>query len=137
MDDALAVPVYLEMTKNNGCSWLLQGKQTHGLWRATLSIQKRFLNQYEDDTWYDSNGRIVFSAKNMGELAYKRNEWNRNIKNIPVGKTCCRTYVDDTVPGGPVERTIEYVAPFDRCDREKDYEIAWKFFEEKYGKIKE
>ncbi|MCI9230094.1 MAG: hypothetical protein HFH97_14855 [Lachnospiraceae bacterium] len=112
-------------------------KQTQGLWRATLSIQKRFLNQYEDDTWYDSNGRIVFSAKNMGELAYKRNEWNRNIKNIPVGKTCCRTYVDDTVPGGPVERTIEYVAPFDRCDREKDYEIAWKFFEEKYGKIKE
>ena len=120
-----------------GCSWLLQVKQTQGLWRATLSIQKRFLNQYEDDTWYDSNGRIVFSAKNMGELAYKRNEWNRNIKNIPVGKTCCRTYVDDTVPGGPVERTIEYVAPFDRCDREKDYEIAWKFFEDKYGKIKE
>ena len=38
------------------------------------------------------------------------------------------------VPGGPVERTIEYVAPFDRCDRERDYETAWKFFEEKYGK---
>lgn len=39
----------------------------------------------------------------------------------------------DTMPGGPVERTIEYVAPpFDRCDREQDYETAWKFFEEKY-----
>lgn len=35
-------------------------------------------------------------------------------------------------PVGPIERTIEYVAPFDRCDREKDYEIAWKFFEQKY-----
>lgn len=22
---------------------------------------------------------------------------------------------------------------FDRCDREQDYETAWKFFEEKYG----
>lgn len=43
-----------------------------------------------------------------------------------------RTIMDDTMPGGPVERTIEYVAPFDRCDREQDYEIAWKFFEEKY-----
>ena len=31
-------------------------------------------------------------------------------------------------------RTIEYVAPFDRCDREQDYETAWRFFEEKYGK---
>ena len=39
----------------------------------------------------------------------------------------------DTMPGGPVERTIEYAAPFDRCDREKDYETAWKFFEDKYG----
>lgn len=39
------------------------------------------------------------------------------------------------MPGGPVERTIEYVAPFDRCDREADYETAWKFFEEKYGPV--
>lgn len=29
---------------------------------------------------------------------------------------------------------IEYVASFERCDREKDYEVAWKFFEEKYSK---
>ena len=36
------------------------------------------------------------------------------------------------MPGGPAERTIEYVAPFDRCDREQDYETAWKFFKEKY-----
>ena len=43
------------------------------------------------------------------------------------------TISDDTMPSGPVERIIEYVAPFDRCDREKDYETAWKFFEKKYG----
>ena len=43
--------------------------------------------------------------------------------------------MDDTMPGGPVERTIEYVAPFDRCEREQDYETAWKFFEEKYRKL--
>ena len=43
------------------------------------------------------------------------------------------TITEDTMPGGPVERTIEYVAPFDRCDREKDYETAWRSFEEKYG----
>ncbi len=49
------------------------------------------------------------------------------------GKRFRRVYTDDTTPDGPVERTVEYVAPFERCDREKDYEIAWKFFEEKYG----
>jgi len=32
---------------------------------------------------------------------------------------------------------IEYVAPFDRCDREQDYETAWAFFEARYGTAKE
>ena len=31
-----------------------------------------------------------------------------------------RRVLDDTLSGGPVERTIEYHAPFDRCDRERD-----------------
>jgi len=39
------------------------------------------------------------------------------------------TFIDDTQPGGPMERTIHYHAPFDRCDREEDYAEAWAFFE--------
>ena len=65
----------------------------------------------------------------------------KNVKDLllaagyysSAGQKFYRTITDDTIPGGPVERTIEYVAPFDCCDREKDYETAWKFFEEKYG----
>ena len=34
---------------------------------------------------------------------------------------------DDTLPDGP-HRTIRYLAPFDRCDRETDYRIAWAAF---------
>jgi hypothetical protein len=30
---------------------------------------------------------------------------------------------------GPVHRRVCYYAPFERANREKDYEIAWKFFE--------
>jgi hypothetical protein len=55
------------------------------------------------------------------------------MKNAPAGKRFYRTISDDTLPGGPIERSIEYVAPFERCDREHDYEITWKFFEEKNG----
>ena len=29
----------------------------------------------------------------------------------------------------PRERTITYVAPFDKCDREEDYATAWAEFE--------
>lgn len=98
-------------------------------YRITFSVMRK----YENDTWYDANGRITFSAKNMGDLTYKRPEWENGIKGASSGQKFYRTITDDTMPGGPVERTIEYVAPFDRCDREQDYETAWKFFEEKYG----
>ena len=39
-----------------------------------------------------------------------------------------RTILDDTTPAGVVERTIVYRAPFVKCDREKDYEVAWECF---------
>lgn len=39
-----------------------------------------------------------------------------------------KTFWDDTLPGGPHERTIEFVAPFFRPDREEDYRIAWEHF---------
>ena len=54
------------------------------------------------------------------------------MKEAPEGYILARTITDDTMSGGPVERTIEYVAPFDRCYREEDYETAWEFFEERY-----
>lgn len=94
-------------------------------------IQFPVFSKYEADTWYDANGRIVFSAKNMGNLTYKRNEFEQ-IKNAEPGQKFYRTIIDDTMPGGPVERTIEYVAPFDKCDRIEDYKTAWEFFTKKY-----
>lgn len=39
-----------------------------------------------------------------------------------------KTFLDDTCPGDPVERTISYEAPFFRPDREDDYRLAWAFF---------
>lgn len=104
------------------------------LLKALYKILFPVLQQYENDTWYDSKGRIVFSAKSMGQLTYKRNEWEGNIKTISPGEKCTRVITDDTIPDGPSERIIEYVAPFDRCDREKDYKTALKFFEKKYKK---
>ena len=47
--------------------------------------------------------------------------------------TVQRTIIDDTQSGGPVERTITYEAPFDRCDREEDYRIAFAEFEKRLG----
>jgi len=97
-------------------------------------IQFPVLQQYEADTWYDARGRIVFTTnRSLTGVGYDRKEWENNIKGAPAGQKFHRSIIDDTMPGGPVERTIEYIAPFDRCDREQDYETAWKYFEEKYS----
>ena len=70
---------------------------------------------------------IVFTcSKGLPGVGFSRPEWN-DSKNMQSG-TVSRTITDDTLPGGPRERAITYTAPFDRCDREKDYEVAWAAF---------
>lgn len=96
-------------------------------------IQFSILKQHERDTFYDSKGRIAYAKNNaLTGVGVSRAEFENEFKDASNGQKFCRTITDDTMPGDPVKRTIEYIAPFDCCDREQDYEIAWKFFEEKY-----
>lgn len=53
---------------------------------------------------------------------------------IPDGTKIHRTVIDDTLPGGPREKIITYVAPFYLPDREEDYRIAWEVFTERFAK---
>jgi hypothetical protein len=50
-----------------------------------------------------------------------------DIKHLSTG-TVSKTFQDDTLPGGPREKTIIYQAPFFKPDREEDYRVAWKHF---------
>ncbi|BAZ02909.1 hypothetical protein NIES37_69220 (plasmid) [Tolypothrix tenuis PCC 7101] len=101
-------------------------------------VQFPVMRQYEKDTWYDQNGRIVFTiSKGLVGVGFprkgKKSEqgWE-DIKDMKTG-TVERKVIDDTMPGGPIERTIIYEAPFDRCDREEDYRIAWEAFEKRFA----
>jgi hypothetical protein len=97
------------------------------------NLQFHILKNQEADTWYDSNGRIVFTNNRaLNNVGFSRKEWE-NIKDAKSG-TFTRIIEDDTMPGGPILRTIEYIAPFDRCDRIKDYEEVWHTFEERFAK---
>ena len=101
-------------------------------------VQFPVMQQYERDTWFDQNGRIVFTAsKGLAGVGFPRKGSGRgtnkttgceDIQGMTSG-TVSRTFLDDTLPGGPVERTITYEAPFDRCDRVEDYRGVWGFFE--------
>ncbi len=104
--------------------------------KTIYRIQFPVLQSYEAGTFYDANGRIVFTInRSLIGVGVDRSTWENTLQQLKPGETYRKTYMDDTQPGGPVERTIEYVAPFDRCDREEDYETAWKFFSEKHGKV--
>ncbi|MCP4119755.1 MAG: hypothetical protein GY737_31020 [Desulfobacteraceae bacterium] len=117
--------------------------------KTIYRVQFPVMRQYEADTWYDANGRIVFTNSkglpgvglprkaNKKDAIYGIDTPDRQESGIPLGwndikelktGTVTKTFMDDTLPGGPVERTITYVAPFDRCNREEDYGIAWAAF---------
>jgi hypothetical protein len=87
-------------------------------------VQFPVMRQYEADTYYDQRGRIVFTAsKGLPGVGFSRAEWNA-IKDLQSG-TVTRTITDTTLPTGPVERTLEYHAPYTLQNRETDYATVW------------
>lgn len=123
-------------------------------------VQFPVMRQYEAETYYDQNGRIIFTpSKGLAGVglprkarkADLRNHISYSIKtdsqdesNIALGwedicnittGTITKTFMDDTLPDGPHQRTIEYKAPFFCPDREEDYRVAWEFFESAAGMI--
>lgn len=137
-------------------------------------VQFPVMRQYEMDTWYDQNGRIVFtSSKGLTgvglDRSFKRNSFQtglingvfegkdsgegseespltdmamnlgwKDVQNLKSG-TVIKIFNDETIPADEpdengsynqvVQRTLEYVAPFTRCNREDDYKEVWAFFE--------
>ncbi|MNE34640.1 hypothetical protein D3C80_1283700 [compost metagenome] len=115
------------------------------------------MRQYERDTWYDARGRIVFTpSKGLVGVGLPRKAGKRDTEctirfpdssekirrlgwedvqpkdgqpQIPDGTIIERPVIDDTLPGGSVQRTIQYVTPFSLADRESDYRVAWTHFE--------
>ena len=117
-------------------------------------VQFPVMRQYESDTWYDCNGRITFTPSKgllgvglprkaakqdaaFGLITSKERRsgvslgWE-DVRNLEDG-IVTRKVVDDTMPGGPKERVIEYQAPFELCDREEDYRAAWDEFSHRFG----
>ena len=94
------------------------------------NIQFPVVKKYENDTWYDQNGRIVFSAKSYGNLTLDRK--NFETKLMKENREIVHTYEDDTTKNGVVKKTIIFEAPFIKCNREADYTDAWKEFERRF-----
>ncbi len=109
-------------------------------------VQFPVMRQYEADTYYDANGRIVFTASKglpglglprkaiKGDTSYSVYTPTLGDSNLALGLedvsgldsgTIRRQSVDNTQPCGSVPCEVEYVAPFTAADRERDYRAAW------------
>ena len=87
------------------------------MYRVGFPVRRK----YEADTYYDQNGRCVFSAKS-GESYLSRQEWE-SIKDMKEGefqKTITETVFSDT----PTERTPTYKAPGFKKSREAHHKEA-------------
>jgi len=112
------------------------------------------MRQYERETYYDTNGRIVFTpSKGLvgvgldrkakkdllltvetpdGQTEDKPLGWEDAIQ-LPAGSKIHRTVIDNTLPGGPREKTITYQAPWHLPNSEEEYRVAWQVFSERFA----
>lgn len=134
--------VELDVLVARGLGLTLEQLQT--LYRAQFYVMRG----YEQDTWYDRNGRIVFTTNGNGlpGIGLPRSSpksdptpcW-RDVEHMTTERGYTghdrieRPILDNTHPGGPRERTLVYEAPFDRCDREADYAVVWAEFERRFA----
>ncbi|AFY71949.1 hypothetical protein Pse7367_3723 (plasmid) [Thalassoporum mexicanum PCC 7367] len=117
-------------------------------------VQFPVMQQYERETFYDKNGRIIFTTSRgltgvglprkgnskkeiIGwEDVYDAETEQAKVEHLEI------EIEDDTLPpdvplrenerwgeDGKRLRTIAYEAPFDKCDRVTDYRIAWAHFD--------
>ena len=113
------------------------------------TIQFPVLQQNENDTWYDAEGKIVFTcSKGLTGVGLDR---KRNAKTGMLGWEDIRgEQIDENTYRGTAPthtHTIDpakselyggqqqtFVAPYNRCDRIADYRRAWAHFEKIFNK---
>jgi len=112
-------------------------------------IQFPVLQQNENDTWYDANGRIVFTCSKgltgvgldrkrnakTGLLGWEDIRGEQIDENTYRGTMPTHTHTIDPAKSelyGGQEQT--FVAPYTRCDRIADYRKAWVHFEKIFNK---
>ena len=95
------------------------------------NVQFPVLQSYDDSTFYDQYGSIVFTNNSQGlkGIGVSTVEWN-NIKNLKEDEVFKAQKANNALYEN---ENVTYHAPFDKCDRVEDYKTAWAHFEEVFN----
>jgi len=113
------------------------------------TIQFPVLQQNENDTWFDAEGKIVFTCSkgltgigldrkrnsSTGMLGWEDIRGEQIDENTYAGIAPTHTHTIDPAKSelyGGQQQT--FVAPYTRCDRIADYRTAWAHFEKIFNK---
>ena len=98
------------------------------------NIQFPVLQSYEENTYYDTKGNLVFTNNSQGlrAVGVDTKTWNE-IKEMKEGETYVHKIEKSEFYRG---LEITFYAPFDKCDRVEDYKVAWAHFEKVFSKGK-
>ena len=113
------------------------------------TIKFPVLQQNENDTWYDAEGKIVFTCSKgltgvgldrkrnakTGMLGWEDIRGEQIEENTYAGTTPTHTHTIDPAKSelyGGQQQT--FVAPYTRCDRIADYRTAWAHFDKIFNK---
>lgn len=98
-------------------------------------IQFPIMQQYEQDTWYDAEGKVVFTcSKGLPGVGLDRPVWDSIKGEISedglTAKGVAPTY-EHTITKSELyqDQKQTFVAPYTCCDRIADYRRAWAHFE--------
>ena len=109
-------------------------------------VQFPVMRQYESETYYDANGRIVFTPSKglpgvglprkaiKGDTNYTLTTPDGTKTQLAIGwehvpkseRTILKTVIDRTQPRGPTSRDTYHLPPFDCPSRDQDFRRSWQ-----------
>lgn len=91
-------------------------------------VQFAVLRSYDEDTWFDQAGNIVFTNnRSLVGVGLGRSEFEQ-IRDTKSGK--CNISANGELSE---KQIVSYDAPFYKCNRVEDYKNVWSVFKERFS----
>lgn len=91
-------------------------------------LQFPLMQQYEDDTWFDAAGTIVFTcSRGLSQIGLDRSTWEANRLSNSIKQSVDISFIKEAH-----QTDVVYNAPFVKSNRVEEYREVWNTFENRF-----